>query len=284
MLHKINHNGNWSSETEIEEREGLACHFRWSVDGSMCSCIWTAEVHFSSDIPQYEGPDYSKVIPSLPKQVVSPLKSHSLCYSIWSQLSVSESFLSALQDKQLSLSCPLLSPPPLLPFCLSLSPCHSCSFAGWWEASEGMSRRPLRQVCERHSGLSVERDVSPRACLWSYPQPGDNRWCRREGNPGNHPGAGWQRWAVTVEREYTERGGVTRPTELALPPMSHHLHWVFDCLLPLPSLCPSLPPQSFSRCRASSNRSALTGPSCVCTLTDCSFWLCVCVSKERRGR
>lgn len=147
-----------------------------------------------------------------------------------------------------------------------------------------MSRRHLRQVCERHSGLSVERDVSLRACLWSYPQPGDNRWRRREGNPGNHPGAGWQRWAVTVEREYTERGGVTRPTELALPPMSHHLNWVFDCLLlPLPSLCHSLPPQSFSRCRASSNRSALTGPSCVCTLTDCSFWLCVCVSKERRG-
>ena len=182
----------------------LTCHFRRFVYVSIVP-LWTADVHFPPDIPQYEedeGPDYSKVIPSLPKQVVSPLKSHSLCYSTCSQLSVSESFLSALQNKQLPLM--LLSFTPPFPsslsvsLCLSLQPCHSRSFAGWWEASEGMSRRHLRQVCERHGVISVQRDVSLGACLRSYPQPGDNRWCRRKGNPGNHPGAGWRCGEVSV--------------------------------------------------------------------------------------
>lgn len=180
--------------------------------------LWTAELHFSSHIPQYkeEGPDYSKVIPSLPKQFVSPIKSHSLCYSTCSQLSISYSFLSVLQNKRLSLSYapffhPLFSSLSLsLSPSVSLSPCHSCSFAGWWGASEGMSRSHLRQACERHSVISVERDVSLRACLQLYPQLGDNRWCRREDNPGNHPRAGRQRGEVTSERESTESGGVTR--------------------------------------------------------------------------
>lgn len=185
----------------------LTCHCRWFVYGSIVE-LWSAEVHFSSVIPQYEeeGPDYSKVIPSLPKQAVSPLKSHSLCYSMWSQLSILESFLSALQNKQLFLM-PLSftpSPFPFLSVSVSLSPCHSCSFAGWWEASEGMSKRHLRQVCERHSVIAVERDVSLRACLWSYPQLGDNRWCRRKDNPGKSPGAGWLCGDITVERECTD--------------------------------------------------------------------------------
>lgn len=206
--------------------------------------LWTAEVHFSSDIPQYEeeGPDYSKVIPSLPKQVVSPLKSHSLCYSTRSQLSISESFLSALQNKQLSLMPPSFAPSPL-PFLspsVSRSPCHSCSFAGWWEASEGMSKRHLRQVCERHSVILVERDVSLRACLWSYPQPGDNRWCRRKDNPGNHPGAGWQCGEVTMEREYTgaegSSGRVWAGSSVHVP--SFKLCFCLSDATPSPSLPP----------------------------------------------
>lgn len=185
----------------------LTCHFKCFVCGSVVE-LWTAEVHFSLVIPQYEeeGPDYSKVIPSLPKRVVSPLKSHSLCYSTWSQLSILKSFLSALQNKQLFLM-PLLLPPspfPSLSVSVSLSPCHSCSFAGWWEASEGMSKRHLRQVCERHSVILVERDVSLWACLWSYPQLGENRWCRKKDNPGKHPGAWWLRGEVTGERQCTE--------------------------------------------------------------------------------
>ncbi|CAB1441023.1 unnamed protein product [Pleuronectes platessa] len=36
-----------------------------------------------------------------------------------------------------------------------------------------MSKRHLRQVCERHGVRSVERDVSLGGCLWSYPQNGE---------------------------------------------------------------------------------------------------------------
>lgn len=99
----------WTADNLI-----LTCHFRWFGFDSIVQ-LRTAEVHFSPNIPQYEKrPDYSKVIPSLPKQVVSPLKSHSLCYSMWSQLSISESFLSALQNKQVSLMPPFAPSP--LPF------------------------------------------------------------------------------------------------------------------------------------------------------------------------
>lgn len=102
-----------------------------------------------------------------------------------------------------------------VPLCLPLSPflCLSqlliCRLMGG--ASEGMSGR---SVWGTKRILLGERDVSLslRACLWSYPQLGDNRWCRRKENPGNHPGAGWQRGEVSVEKEKTESGRVARAT------------------------------------------------------------------------
>lgn len=231
----------WTADNLI-----LTCHFRWFGFDSIVQ-LRTAEVHFSPDIPQYEKrPDYSKVIPSLPKQVVSPLKSHSLCYSTWSQLSISESFLSALQNKQVSLMPPFAPSSVSVSLCLSLSPCQSCSFAGWWEASEGMSKRHLRQVCERHGVISVESDVSLRACLWSYQQPGDNGWCRRKDNRGKHPGAAWQCGKVTIEQEYTGAEGSSGWVWAGSP--THVLSFkLCFCLPDAPSLhspfssCPIIP-------------------------------------------
>ena len=184
----------------------LTCHFRRFVYVSIVP-LWTAEVHFPSDIPQCEegeGPDYSKVIPSLPKQVVSPLKSHSLCCSTWSQLSVLESFLSALQNKQLSLMPLSFAPPPRasLPF---LSPSVSLFNPVTVAHSQVDGRHQKGWVggiwdkCVRDTPWYRCRGTSlSEPCLRSYPQPGDNRWCGGKGNPVNHPGAGWRCGEVSV--------------------------------------------------------------------------------------
>lgn len=149
-----------------------------------------------------------------------------------------------------------------------------------------MSKRHLRQVCERHSVILVERDVSLKACLWLYPQPGDNRWCRRKDNPGNHPGAGWQCGEVTVEREHTGAEGSSGRVwagSSAHVPSFKPCFCLPDAPASPPSTCHCLPPQSFSTCRASSSRSPLTGPSCVrilwpTALFDFVFvFLCACM-------
>lgn len=147
-----------------------------------------------------------------------------------------------------------------------------------------MSKRHLRQVCERHGVISVESDVSLRACLWSYQQPGDNEWCRRKDNRGKHPGAAWQCGKVTIEQEYMGQRGHQGECELALQLTSYHLNSVFVCLMPPPSTRHSLPAQSFPTCRAASTRSALTGPSCMrilwpTALFDFAYvFVCACLS------
>lgn len=217
-LHTCNVEENWSSETEMERksnREDILNHRNveihlsfqivciWLYIGAM-NC-WSAFLFCHSTI--WGG--WSRLFQSHSKFTkagcFSPKKSQSMLLNMI-QLSISERFLSALQNKQLFLMPPSFTPShfPFLSVSVSLSPCHSCSFAGWWEASEGMSKRHLRQVCERHSVISVERHISLRACLWSYPQLGDNRWCRKKENPGKHPGAGRLRGEVTAERQYTE--------------------------------------------------------------------------------
>lgn len=230
----------WTADNLI-----LTCHFRWFGFDSIVQ-LRTAEVHFSPNIPQYEKrPDYSKVIPSLPKQVVSPLKSHSLCYSTWSQLSISESFLSALQNKQVSLMPPFAPSP--LPF-LSPSVFPSLPVKAAHSQVDGRHQkgwvRGIWDKCVRV--ISVESDVSLRACLWSYQQPGDNEWCRRKDNRGKHPGAAWQCGKVTIEQEYTGAEGSSGWVWAGSP--THVLSFkLCFCLPDAPSLhspfssCPIIP-------------------------------------------
>lgn len=144
----------------------------------------------------------SRSFQGLPKQVVSPLKSHSLCCSMWLQFSISKSFLSALQNKQLSLMLPFFSPP--LPSSLSVSLISlSLPVIVVHLQVDGRHQKGwVGGIWEGHGLISVERDISLRACVWSDPQLGDKRWCRRKDNPGNHPGAGWQCGDVTVEQKY----------------------------------------------------------------------------------
>lgn len=173
-----------------------------------------------------------------------------------------------------------LSPLPFLSPYVFVSPCHSCSFAGWWEASEGMSKRHLRRVCERHSVISVGSDVSLRACLWSYQQPRDNRWWRRK--EGKHPEAGWQRGEVTAEQEHR---GVRGSEGRAWSGSSDHVGSFKPCFYfpPLSFLPVSPSPKSFCTCRASSSRSALTGPSCVLALWPTALFDFVCMCAIRGG-
>ena len=72
----------WTTEMLI-----LTCHFRCFVYDSIVQ-LWTAEVHFSSDIPQYGSRLFQSHSKFTKAGCFPPWKSHSLCYSTWSPLSI----------------------------------------------------------------------------------------------------------------------------------------------------------------------------------------------------
>lgn len=152
---------------------------------------------------------------------------------------------------------PYFPPSPQLLLSVPCSGCHGRSFAGWREASEGMSKRHLRQACEGHGVISVERAVSFRGLSlvisWNM---ADNAWCREE-----------RRTRANPQRQDEEVRSVG--STLALLLLSNHSQCAFVLLMrPLLNCCVEPHPAW----------SFLTGPSCMRTLAPTALFDFVFIS------
>lgn len=152
-----------------------------------------------------------------------------------------------------------------------------------------MSKRHLRQVCERHSVISVGSDVSLKACLWSYQQPRDNRWWRRKGGGANTQGQDGN--VRRLPQSKSAEGSEGRAWAGSSARVVSFKFWIFILVFTHPHPTSTHPPllpnfpslKSFSTCRTSSSRYALTGPSCVLALWPTALFDFVFVCATRGG-
>lgn len=196
----------------------------------------------------------------------SPKKSQSMLLNVIPTQHFGEFSVSLAKQTALS-NAPLIWPPPLVPFCLPVSLSLPVTVAhsqvdgrhqkGW---VGGIWDKCVRDTAwYRWRGTSLSEPVSGHIHNWETTDDAEERITRAitQGQGGTVE--------VTVEREY--RGAEGSSGRVWAGPPAHvpsfKLCFYLPDVHPPPSTCHSLPPRSFSTCRAPSTRSALTGPSCM---------------------